>query len=217
MSAQIGDEFKFDGNDYTIVAKSAPIMFNPRDYGITPKSRCTACWSGYWCVYNIKQDGIYLEDLYINSSDNNYPEILGVKPEPEKEQTVKITSDVTSAEKKRLTKIIKEINRPYFGHHLYKGINIKMPYTGKILVGNGFISNYYIHMGYQRPWAYKNLIELVFVDGELVEKNDQSEIAKYLRGKIEQGEIEYERKGNGKKFVDECFSLDYDIKAWWLV
>ena len=85
MTAQIGDSFKFDGQDYTIVALSEYIRFDPREYGITPEAACTACWAGYWCAYNIKEDGIYLEDLYINSKDDYYPEILGVNPVSEEE------------------------------------------------------------------------------------------------------------------------------------
>lgn len=196
MTAQIGDSFKFDGQDYTIVALSEYIRFDPREYGITPEAACTACWAGYWCAYNIKEDGIYLEDLYINSKDDYYPEILGVNPVSEEETGNKFS---------------------YMGHHLYKGINLKMPYTGKLLVGKDFMHEYYIHMGYQRAWAYKTLIELVFESGVLIEKNDQSDIAEQIRKKIK-NEQRFEKKlrRNIPRFVDESFSLDYGIKAWWL-
>ncbi len=196
MTAQIGDRFKFEGKEYSIVAISTPLEFDPLKYGITPEAACTACWRGFWGVYNITETGIFLEDLYINSKDDYYPEIEGVLPLSEDEPSKRFS---------------------YMGHHLYKGLNIKVPYSGKILVGNEFIDKYYIHMGFQRAWAYKELTELVFENGELLETIDQSQVAADLRAKID-NDKQFDKKlhCNIPRFVDESFSLDYGIKAWWL-
>lgn len=103
------------------------------------------------------------------------------------------------------------------GHHLYQGLNLKMTYTGKLLVGRDFMHEYYIHMGYQRAWAYKTLIELIFEDGALIETNDQSDVAAQIRAKIKnEQKLEKKLSRNIPRFVDESFSLDYGIKAWWL-
>ena len=59
MTAQIGDKFEFDGENYSIVAKSTSLDFNPVKYGIIPSWSCTACWKGYWCIYNITKEGIF--------------------------------------------------------------------------------------------------------------------------------------------------------------
>ena len=134
--------------------------------------------------------------MYINSKDDHYPEIEGVKP---------------------LSNENDEEFFEYMGHHLYKGLNIKVPYSGKILVGDEFLHEYYIHMGYQRAWAYKVLTELIFENGVLVETNDQSQVAAELREKISKD------KGFEEKlhryipgFINESFALDYGTKAWWL-
>lgn len=196
MTAQIGDRFELKDDEYSIVAFSKPLRFDPRKYGITPEAICSACWNGFWCVYNIEEDGIYLEDLYINSKDDYYPEINGVKPFSEEDR---------------------ENLFAYLGHHLYEGLNVKVPYSGKILVGKEFIWDYYIHMGYQRAWAYKVLTELVFENGTLVEANDQSHIAAELRDRIS-NDKEFEKKLHFDipRFVEESFALDYATKAWWL-
>lgn len=196
MTAQIGDRFKFEGTEYSIVAISEPLSFEPREYGITPEAACTACWNGFWCVYNITEKGIYLEDLYINSKDDYYPDIEGVAPLSEEDSGKRFA---------------------YMGHHLYKGLNLKVPYSGKILVGDGFIHDYYIHMGYQRAWAYKVLTELIFENGELIETNDQSHIAAEIREKSSK-DNNFEKKlhRNIPRFVNESFALDYGTKAWWL-
>ena len=155
MTAQVGDSFIYKGDDYSIVAISEPIQFNPLDYGIKPVACCTACWNGYWCDYHISKEGIILENLYINAKDNYYPEINNVSPEREGKKSFL-----------------------YMGHHLYKNINIFMEYTGKILIGKDFINEYYIHMGYQRAWVYEVLEEVIFDKGKLIKTVDHSEMAK---------------------------------------
>ncbi len=180
MTAQIGDRFNFDGKEYTMIAMNEPIGFNPRQYGLTPRHTCTACWRGYFCVYNIMQDGIYLNELYINSDE--YPAIEGVMPMVDSEGN----------------------EFKYMGHRQYKGLNIKLPYTGKILVGDGFMVGYYIHQGYQRPWAYENLRELIFENGELVKSNDLNEVAAKMREMV-----------NDFEFDPSSFTVDGEA-PWWL-
>ncbi len=196
MTAQIGDRFKLNNDEFSIVAINSPLQFIPENYGITPAMRTTACWRGYWCVYNITDTGIYVEDLYINSKDEKYPEISGVLP---------VFDDKTS---ERFL---------YMGHHMYKGLNIKIPYTGKILVGSSFLREYYIHMGFQRPWAYKILKELIFDNGNLIEIIDHSDKAEEIRNKIKLDKtFDDKLKSDIPKFVEESFSLDFNTKAWWL-
>lgn len=78
IDSSILDEFKFAISNYALVAISNPIQFLPENYGITPEGRCTACYKGYWCEYKIYDDEIFLQNLYINSKDDIYPEINGV-------------------------------------------------------------------------------------------------------------------------------------------
>lgn len=198
MTAQVGDRFKYQECDYTIIALSDPIHFEPADYGITPEAVCSACWRGFWCEYDISNEGIILRDFYVNSKDDHYPEINGVLP-------------VIGAKKTR------EHFR-YMGHHLYKDVNIKMNYTGKILVGKDFMKEYYLHMGFQRAWAYKVLTEFVFEDGCLLDMLDHSETAAAIREEIRQDPQGFEKKirGNISRFVEESFSTDMSVKAWWI-
>ncbi|MGI6510237.1 MAG: hypothetical protein ACOX1L_06660 [Erysipelotrichaceae bacterium] len=196
MTAQKGDVFKYKEKEYSIVAITNPLNFNPKDYGITPAPLHTGCWNGFWCVYNINDKGIFLEDLYINSKDGLYPSINNVEAVPNNYNL--------------------ELEE-YIGHHLYKNLNIKMLFSGKILVGDEFLREYYIHMGFQRGWAYKVLIELVFEQGQLIEINDQSEIASELRKNIKPKNKVYRKTVNDiYKFIDDSFNLDYRVKAWWL-
>ena len=199
MTAQIGDIYKYKKKEFTVVALSSVMLFDPKNYGMEPHASSTACWRGYWCEYAIEDDELLLKDLYLYNSDDKYPPLNGV--EEYKCQGGK-----------------KIIMKAHFGHRVYKDVNIPIPYTGKILLGDGFMREYYIHMGFQRGWAYKKLIELVFEEGILLECNDLSHIAKAQREAMVQGNINPQRPDVDilSKFVDDSFSLDYADKAWWM-
>lgn len=195
MTAQIEDRIILEKSELSIIKISEPLNFNPTKYGITPEECCTACWRGFWCVYNITTDGVFLEDLYIHSKDDFYPKIGGISPLPEEDLL-------------------------YMGHRLYEGLHLKINYTGKILAADEFLSEYYVHMGFQRPWAYKKLAELIFEDGNLIKKLDHSQIAADIRERIENN------SDLNKKLKLTLFNIltsakdilpsDYDTDLWWL-
>lgn len=190
MTAQIGDIYKFKGDTYNIVALESEVQFNPKDYGLIPEARCSACWNGYWCEYQITGNKLILENLYINTKDQYYPEINGVKA------LVK-------------TKAL---------HPVYEKICIPISHTGRIVAGLGFLKEYYIHMGYQRAWTYEKLVEFIFENGILLEIIDHSELAAKLREDIK-GNPEKQGKNLSRdqisQFVNESFSLDFADKFWW--
>ena len=80
MTPQVRDTFQYKGDRYFAVAGSDFIGFNPFDYGIRPAPANTACWAGYWCEYQISEKGIILQNLYMNTKDDYYPEINHVSP-----------------------------------------------------------------------------------------------------------------------------------------
>lgn len=203
MTAQIGDSYSYKDGDYSIVAMSIPLRFDPRFYGFKPECVTTGCWNGYWCKYKISEDGIFLDKLFIHCANNEYPELNGKSFE------------------------VDENGQPveYIGHRIYNDLNMKVEYHGKILVGDEFIHDYYVHMGYQRAYAYKVLKEFVFQNGNLIDIIDHSAMAESLRA---QGEAKKNKKPslseelvasdeeNIQEFVETSFSLDYKDKCWWI-
>ena len=56
MTAQIGDIYKYKKKEFTVVALSSVMLFDPKNYGMEPHASSTACWRGYWCEYAIEDD-----------------------------------------------------------------------------------------------------------------------------------------------------------------
>ena len=210
MTAQIGDIYKYKGEEYNIVAKSKPICFDPREYGLEPHMRNTACCRGYWCEYSIQEDGICLNNLFVFNKDGIYPDINGISVSQEEFELCKVF-DFTSGKWEQTERA------KYFGHREYKDLNIIIPFSGRILVGKDFIRGYHVNMGYQRAVGYKRLMEFLFDESGLVDVVDQSEMAKELRkmerSKSDKTELTVDEI---RRFVEDSFSLDYETKAWWL-
>ena len=155
MTAQIGDIYKYGKKEYRIVAMSAGMPFNPKYYGLEPHPSSTACYRGYWCEYSVDDEKLVLKNMYMFNMDDNYPPLNGIEVAPQEYEECWGS--------KPGMKGIQKITVPaYMGHRAYKELNMLIPYTGKILLGDGFMHEYYIHMGFQRAWAYKKLIEFVF-------------------------------------------------------
>lgn len=184
MTAQISDQCEYKGNKSSIVAFWPPIPFAPHLYGLEAHGHGTACYRGFWCEYKIADDSLVLDNLHIYNSEDFYPEFNGV--------SVSESGD-------------------YRGFRLYKGVNLLIRHTGKILLGRDFIDEYYIHAGFQRPYAYKELIELTFESGRLRRATDRSGIAAKMR---DDGAREF----NGiypdfTRYINDGVSLDDETKA----
>ncbi|MBS3793093.1 hypothetical protein KGY77_10685, partial [Candidatus Bipolaricaulota bacterium] len=57
----------------------------------------------------------------------------------------------------------------------------ELDYTGGLLLGDEFIQDLYTHMGFQAPWKYEKVIELIFEEGKLQKETDRSERMAVLR------------------------------------
>ena len=161
MTAQMADCCKYKRGEYEIIALSEPIRFLPIEYGLKPQGVMTSCWRGYWCEYVIERKRLKLDSLHIHTENDIYPDFCGRTVEPEARGVGN-------------------------GHRKYENVNLPIPYTGRMLLGDRFIEKYYIHLGYQRAYAYKKLIELVFEDGILIKTINHSWKAKRIRKEIDE-------------------------------
>ena len=192
MTAQAPDYYRYHGREYSIIALSKPIEPDFKSYGFQFTHLTTSCWRGHVCEYSIRREKLYLHNLYAHCKDDQYPEFNGVIPVP-----------AGNNEYERMMK--------------YGNLKLFMDYSGKIVLGKGFIDEYYIHMGFQRAWAYKEVIELVFKHGIVVKMKDHSEFVAKIREQYNSDpQFREEVFDDILKYVHDGFSLDPKVKAWWI-
>ena len=85
------------------------------------------------------------------------------------------------------------------------------------MVGKDFLRDYYIHMGYQWPWAYKELKEFVFEGGNLIDVIDHSKMAEKLREQVDECDSTNSfSEEDVKAFLENSFDLSLNTKTWWI-
>ncbi|NLD16348.1 MAG: hypothetical protein GX666_02050 [Tissierellia bacterium] len=185
MTAQISNLFKINEKEYDLIGSSRDIDFDPREYGLTPVAPHTACWRGYYYVANIKDNKLVVENLHVNNADDDYPEINGVKAVDEKEES---------------------------SFYAYYNVDLPINYSGKLLLGYGFLRRYYQHMGYQNPHAYQELLMLTFNNGELVLTKDLSDKAAEYRKSIEKDPAGHKKDVSSdlEEYIEKSFSMEID-------
>ena len=192
MTAQVSDTLIFEGTEFSIAAIEKKWPFKPQDHGFEPVGMSTACWRGYYCVYNVNQGGLVLERLNLGCGENKPPNWKGIQP--------------------RRGEFFKYNN-------MWEYINVSLPigYSGGIIIGYDFIRDFYVHMGFHRPHCYRLVKELIFDDGRLVKNIDHSEKMGQTRQMIESASKSSSEDTRTRKeieqFVEDAFSMSYD-KKW---
>lgn len=192
MTAQISDFVEYNNNKYAIVAIQNDWPFSPENYGITPIATSSANYRGYFCDYAIKEGALILEELFVGQDENNIPTFNGVTA-------------------------IK--NRFYRINHIfeYKDVGLPVNYSGGIIIGNDFIEEFYVHMGFHRAHCYKYVKEIIFENGNVIKVIDHSEKMEKVREKIRKindtsGDVQNSEK-NIMQFIEDSFSRSYN-KKW---
>ncbi|MBQ7357194.1 MAG: hypothetical protein IJW65_00485 [Clostridia bacterium] len=195
MSGQMADNLNFNGTEYNILMKTDIIPFEPSAYGVEPDGEmCSMCWRGYWCGYDVRNGMLVLDDLNINTPDGVYPPINGVAPLIDA-KTGNYVADI--------------------GFLKYSGLGIKIEYRGKMVIGRGFLRDFYIHMGVQRGWAFETLIELSFEGGVLVGVVDLSDIAAEIRADIMRDETFSKNRHSLLHEINYKRKSKYKDEYWW--
>jgi hypothetical protein len=164
MTGQMADMLSYKGESYYFTGLMGNELIQPEDLGLEPYKTCTACYRGYVLFYTIKENKLLLNSMLIN--DKNGPTINGINPD----------STVT---------LFKQT---------YADLNIKVDFTGKILVGKDLIEGMYEHGGFQAPIAFSKLLEFTIENGIVSSMGDISEIMNEYRllGQDQKEEVDRE-------------------------
>lgn len=162
MTGQISDGFRYKNRDFAIAMISDDkTWFRPSHLKLEPQAPNTACWRGFYARFAILDSRLVLDQLHVFLAGKDYSpktgrSINGVEPKGPGE------------------------DHDWFNNH-YLDLGYPLHYTGKLLLGAGFIPALYVHMGTQLSWKYEEVHELVFKEGVLVKANDRSEQMVALR------------------------------------
>ena len=200
MTAQIADQVRHRGVEYKLAGVSGAGLFNPADHGLEPVAMSTACWRGYYCVYEVEDGHLRLAALHIRLDTQaeqralDGEPLLGVVPEPQYLAGGSGDSAYRYLESLRVAP-------PSFA----------VPYTGGLLLGDEFIRDLYVHMGFHPAWKYRRVLELIFDRGALVRETDHSAAAEAFRRTLEQRDPRSEptSREDIAAWIERTFSLDY--------
>jgi hypothetical protein len=83
-----------------------------------------------------------------------------------------------------------------------------------MLLGKDFIEGMYVHMGFQRPMAYRTVLELQIQDGDIMATNNLSAKMEELRNRDPSKDAEPGSRDHDDvmSWIENTFSLDYDIE-----
>lgn len=205
MTAQIPERLVYGETQFDIIGVHGDKLFSPEDFGVHTSMMHTACYRGYHSIFRVTQAerDLRLDHITANCDMGNPIAINGVMP-------------IIPARPDDLP------DNYYFNPTpVYENVNLKIPFTGGLLLGADFLQSHYVHMGFQKPFAFKIVTEMLFEDGNLTDVFDHSEKAVEAREQLEQSlKDEHAANPGGpdiskiEEFVQHAFSLDY--RNWWV-
>lgn len=159
MTAQIHDALWLSGTLYAILARESAWPFDPSDYCQCRPSLNTACWRGHVITLSVRDDQLKLVsvlDPFHESKPRSFIEKW-----------------------RRLARL-----RRHPQEREERGLDLALNYDGGLVIGAGFLPEYYVHMGFQRPHCFTTVQELRFVGGLLVDHSDHSAAMQLRRDRL---------------------------------
>ncbi len=209
MTAQLHDSIVHDGRVHAITGAAGEGLFRLQDHGLEPVSYITSCWRGNVLGYEIDRKkrlkiswftmGIRYRDLQ-KIWNGEVPELFGMPVWAYQKPGVKYRDDRLEKE-----------NGIVQGYHC-TSLNGPVPFTGGLILGIGFIRDWYLHQGYQSPWKYQEVKELIFKKGRLKQSWDHSQAMADIRASLSErdltpGEAVWDHETARR--MREAFHLDY--------
>jgi len=149
VTGQVHDQVLYREEAYDLVGFDGEPLFDPEAYGFHPVWSSTACWRGYVCRYAVARDVFVLDRLAINHAEGE-EDATTPPPAP------------PSLNGKRATR-----PRRAFFEYEYRKLGLRVPFTGRLLLGSGFIEDLYVHAGLQSAWKYSRIREAVLDEGRV--------------------------------------------------
>jgi hypothetical protein len=191
VTAQLADSVELDGRMYSVAGVRGGPLFDPAAHRLKPAMISTACWRGYICSYEVIDGSLRLVRLVIGSRSR----MAG----------------------RRVSSSTSLLGRAFAPSSAWTGpgwevagLDVPVPITGGLLLGQGFISSTYVHMGFHPAWKFETVVELLVEHGMITATLDRSAEVAVFRQRIESGVVANpDGLRGGVNWVRRTFTLDY--------
>jgi hypothetical protein len=209
MTAQISDKFRYRGKPHALAGVNGSGLFEPSQQGIKEFGWSSACWRGFHCSYEVADGALFLTQVN-----------LGLGEE-----------DGASAARGEGPKLFGKVPRRYtiHGHRtniatgevkthwesfdfVVDGLREVVPFTGGLLLGDDFIREMYVHMGFHPAYKFRVVYELMFDKGRLTEEHDRSTQMAEFREMLSSRSLEPGNRASRTEieaWIKRCFSQEY--------
>ncbi|WP_164008593.1 hypothetical protein [Pyxidicoccus trucidator] len=194
MTAQLSDNVRYLDRDFALSGVKGSGLFEPTRHGLEPQMQSTACRRGFVCIYAVSDGGLFLEELR-----------LGLSPPEEQE--------VQAGRGKPLFGQAPRYVDTWDEHVVYERLHAPVAFSGGLLVASDFVRELYVHMGFHPAWKYREVHELLFEKGRLVEARDCSQTMHRVRERLREqplGPGGSASRSEIEQWVSKTFRLDQD-------
>lgn len=166
MTDQTSNGLHYDGEGYAIMC-AEPGIFSPWDHGIEPEDICTSNWAGYVCLFEVRNDHLYLNYLTVAHTPRR-------GPPPKEDPDNPLSMLVAGSPPLPLLNGVKA-QKGSMGYWDYLDVDLKLDYTGTITVANGDEPP---QTSYEPEWSFETVVN-----------QDPPQTAQYLALTFEHGKL----------------------------
>ncbi len=198
MTAQIPDEVSYRRRIYDLTAIDGEGLFDPEAYGLQTVSWSSACWRGYTLRYAVRRRKLLLDRFSVS--------LVDPAANPEDESALMTPPSI---EGRTPTSCRQQV--PGYCSCDYTAMALPIPFTGGLLIGWDFIPELYVHMGFHPAWKFREVHELLFEEGRLIEGIDRSAQMEAIRarGKDPDPPPGVHSPREHMEWIERSFSRDY--------
>lgn len=177
MTAQVPDVVVYRGITESIAGVAGAGLFDPRGLGLPLQVISSACWRGFHCEYAVEDGALVLRQVN-----------LGLKAEDVDRMANGGIACPFGRVPQRYSSRIRVLRGDdwvdedwHSSDYRIDGLSEPVAFGGGLLLGDDFIDETYIHLGFHAPYQFRTVHELIFDAGRLVAEHDRSPQMKDLR------------------------------------
>jgi hypothetical protein len=191
VTTQFPDEVRYRGRRYAVTAVDGAGLFEPSAHGVTPGPLSTACWRGFRCWYAVHGGRLRLRRVEVGRPQDRRAAVrlFGVKPQ------------------------LTDRRQPHAGAWDYRRLDVPVPFSGRLLVGAGYVDVGRIGMGFLPAWTYRRVLELTFTAGRCVAARNRSVELAVVRERLGDDGLGPARGESNHAWITRTFSLSFDY-SW---